>query len=131
MYYFQKFFGNYMIKSNVLGNNEVVSYASLFKSGEIGLVIVNKDVKSHNIKVNTGNFKSGKRYYLYSLSGGKDNGDFSQCVFVNGHGPDYKSGGPIKNLENLKAYSFSADKAIIVASPSYSVQFLLIENNKK
>lgn len=128
MYYFQKFFGNYLINSPVEGNKNVVVYASKFKSGQLGIVVVNKDSLDQTISFDLKTFKPGKRYYFYSLTGGKDNGKFSQCVFVNGVGPDYNTGGPVNNLENIKAFSCLIGKEIKITSPRYSVQYILIEN---
>ncbi len=131
MYYFQKFFGDYMVNSTVRGSNEIVTYASKFSSGQVGIVIINKNNKEEIVKLDASNFKSGKRFYMYSLTGGKDNGDFSQCVFVNGQGPDNKTGGPINSLENIKAFSSTINKGIIFSSPAYSVQYILLENSIK
>ena len=103
-------------------------YASKFKSGQLGIVVVNKDSLDQTISFDLKTFKPGKRYYFYSLTGGKDNGKFSQCVFVNGVSPDYITGGPINNLENIKAFSCLIGKEIKITSPRYSVQYILIEN---
>jgi len=127
MYYFQKFFGDHVIASSINGSIDVVCYASRFESGKVGIVLVNKGEKNEVVKIDVTNFNFGKRYYLYSLTGGKDNGQFSQCVFVNGHSPDNLTGGPINNLENIKAYSMQIDNEIKIGSPAYSVQYILVE----
>ena len=131
MYYFQKFFGNLMISSTVQGSDDIVVFASKFSSGQVGVVIINKGATEKTVNLDVINFKAGKRYYLYSLTGGKDNGDFSQCVFVNGHAPDNETGGPIKNLENIKAFASSTNKNIVLSSPEYSVQYILVDNDNK
>jgi len=123
MYYFQKFFGNYMVKSEVSGSSDIITYASRFDSGETGLIIVNKGEKPQIVNINI----EGSRFYFYSLSGGTDNGNFSQSVFINGNAPSFKSGGPILNLKDLKAFSSKIDDEIKIESPAYSVQFILIE----
>jgi hypothetical protein len=128
MYYFQKLFGDHVVSSSVIENNDIVCYASRFGSGQAGIVIVNKGTKDEVVKLDISNFAYGKRYYLYSLTGGNDNGQFSQCVFVNGHGPDNMTGGPINNLENIKAFSAQINNEIKFISPAYSVQYVLIEN---
>ncbi|MFW5877917.1 MAG: alpha-L-arabinofuranosidase, partial [bacterium] len=52
MYYFQKYFGDRMVPASVTGNNDVVAHASVFSSGETGLVVVNKSRTSEVLKVN-------------------------------------------------------------------------------
>jgi hypothetical protein len=128
MYYFQKYFGDHMIKSTVTGSQDIISYASTFTSGETGIVIVNKGTDYASIKLNMPYFGYGDRYYMYSLTGGTDNGEFSQVVYVNGNGPDYLTGGPVNNLVTLKAWSDAISGTIYVSSPPRSVQYILVEN---
>lgn len=128
MYYFQKFFGDHIVNTSVSSNSDVVTYASVFSSGEAGIVIVNKGAKNQTVQLQIGDFKYGNRYYLYSLIGGDDNGDFSLRVFVNGHGTELLSGGP-PDVENIKALSAVIDKKIIIDLPAYSVQYVLVESN--
>lgn len=127
MYYFQKFFGDHMVKSDVLGTGEIVSFASRFSSGEVGVIVVNKSTRVHTVVITLQNFTPGKRYYFYSLTGDTDNGEFSQRVFVNGVGPDYATGGPIRNLEKIPAWGGWVEKGIRFSSLPRSVQYVLIE----
>lgn len=126
MYYFQLFFGDQLIGASVSGSNNVLAYASKFSSGQVGLVMVNKGTDKQTISIKTANFKSAKRYYLYTLTGGNDNGEFSQKVFVNGMGSKYDAGGPL-NIEKIKPLSAIAGSSIRLNSPPYSVQYILIE----
>jgi hypothetical protein len=128
MYYFQRYFGDHLLKSSVTGSQNVICYASSFSSGEIGLVIINKGTKPEMVGINIPDFGYGDRYYLYSLTGGTDNGNFSQKVNVNDHQPDNQTGGPINNIEGLKAWSEVISKSVALYSPEYSVQYLLIEH---
>jgi hypothetical protein len=41
MYYFQKYFGDHLIRSTVSGDPDIIAYASAFTSGEIGIVVIN------------------------------------------------------------------------------------------
>lgn len=70
-------------------------------------------------------FKYGDRCYIYSLTGGDDNGEFSQKVFINGSGPDNLTGGPVNNLQNIKALSQKINDGIKLVLPPWSVHFLL------
>jgi hypothetical protein len=64
---------------------------------------------------------------MYSLTGGTDNGDFSQSVYVNGYGPTNATGGPIANLEEIPAYAYPTVDGIKFTSPPRSVQYIVIE----
>jgi hypothetical protein len=129
MYYFQKFFGDHLLNSSVIGDTNIICYASSFKSGEIGLVIINKGTKNEMIGINLKDFGFGERYYMYSLTGGTDNGDFSQKVYVNDHQPDNATGGPINNIDELKAWSDLISQPVTFYSPEYSVQYILIDHS--
>jgi hypothetical protein len=62
------------------------------------------------------------------LTGGTDNGDFSQNVYVNGTGPTVPAWGPIEDLESIPASAYPINGEIRFTSPARSVQFILIEN---
>ena len=114
-----------MIGSSVSGSQSVVAYGSKFSSGELSAVIVNKGTKEESIKLNTRNFDPGDRYYLYVLTGGTDNGEFSLKVSVNGIFGNYSSGGP--DLDEISAYISSTVPDITFRSPARSATFVLIE----
>jgi hypothetical protein len=80
------------------------------------------------VGINIPDFGYGERYYMYSLTGGTDNGSFSQKVYINDHAPDNLTGGPINNIDNLNAWSEIISKPVKFLSPSYSVQYLLIDH---
>lgn len=127
MYYFQKFFGDYMVASSVSGDSDIVAYASRFSSGEAGIIIVNKGIDKQTVPIKIKAFKYGKRYYCYSLTGGDDNGDFSLRVFVNGQGTKLPAGGP-ENIEQIKAFSAPIKRGIVTDAPAHSVQYVLVED---
>ncbi len=129
MYYFQKFFGNQMIASEVTGSPDVLSYASTFTSGECGIVLVNKGTTSHVARVNLSNHGVGERYYHYTLNGGSDNGEFSLKVNVNGVGPTLPAGGPA-NYETLQARSSIVQGGVVVTLPPRSVVYLMIDEGE-
>ena len=78
--------------------------------------------------INIPDFGYGERYYMYSLTGGTDNGNFSQKVYVNDHAPDNLTGGSINNIDNLNAWSDIISNRVKFFSPSYSVQYVLIDH---
>jgi hypothetical protein len=126
MYYFQRMFGDYLV-SNSSTNPNVVAYTSLFGSGEAGVVVVNKGNSSQVVKLNLTNFGTGNRFYMYSLVGGTDNGNFSLRVFVNGAGPSLSAGGP-PNVATIQALSAQVGDGITFTSPPFSVQYILVES---
>jgi hypothetical protein len=127
MYYFQKFFGDHIISSTVTGSSNVLAYASKFSSGHAGVVVVNKGTSNQVVSLNPSQFGFGDNYYIYSLTGGTDNGEFSQSVYVNGEGPTNANGGPIGVLSDIAASAYLTSGGILFESPARSVQYLLLE----
>lgn len=127
LYYFQKCFGDRMIATIAQGDTaNLLSYASSWSSGEIGLVLVNKGAtKLQTVKVNIPGFTTGNRYYWYTLQGGPDS-VFSHKVLVNGNGPAGIAGGP-DNYSSITAHAASAQKDMIVNVPAYGAVFMMIE----
>ena len=125
MYYFQKYFGDYMVGSSVSGSGSMVSYASSFSSGQSGVVIVNKGTTQQIVNLNMDNITNARSYYRYVLTGGTDNGSFSRKVYVNGEGPAGDGGGP-KNYDTVKAFGTSINGDIKFAAPPLSVTYVLV-----
>jgi hypothetical protein len=126
-YYQQIFTGDHVI-STTSSNANILAYASRYASGETGLVIVNKGTSSQIVKINPENIGVGKKYYIYSLTGGSDHGDFSLYVTVNGVTPTGTQWGPRTELESIPAYAFPSDSIILFQSPGRSVQFVLVDS---
>jgi hypothetical protein len=128
LYYLQRFMGDHVVKAES-GQRDLLAYASVFHSGEMGVVVVNKAKTEQTVRLESSFFQFGDRFYVYSLTGGNDHGDFSQTVYVNGNGPTGQAWGPIQNLETIPALAYPMGDEIRFASPARSVQFILIEND--
>ncbi len=126
MYYFQKYFGSDMVSASVSGSSDVVAYASRFESGQSGIVVINKGTSEQTVAVNLQNFGYGNRYYVYTLTGGTDNGEFSRKVYVNGAGTTLASGGP-SDVESVKAKSALIGAGVKITAPARSVNYILVE----
>lgn len=127
MYYFQKYFGDHISNTSVDKNTNVLAYASRFNSGHAGIVVVNKGKTDQVVKIEAQGLTLGEKYYLYSLTGGDDNGEFSQSVYVNYEAPTNATGGPINNIQEIPAWAYIIDDEIKFYSPARSVQFILLE----
>lgn len=127
MYYFQKFFGDHVLNASVDGNTNILAYPSRFNSEHAGIIVVNKEKTDQVVKIEPQGLTLGEKYYLYSLTGGDDNGEFSQSVYVNNEAPTNATGGPINNLQEIPAWAYTIDDEIIFSSPARSVQFILLE----
>lgn len=127
MYYFQRFFGDRMVWSGTQGDDKLVSYASTFSSGQVGLVVANTGDAQLTFDVEFKNFSPGARYYWYTLEGG-DEGTFSRKVLINGKGPDVAAGGP-DDYKNIKAFSAktSGEEGIKLSAPGHSVIYILVD----
>jgi hypothetical protein len=126
MYFFQKYFGDHMISSSVNGSSDVLAYSSKFSSGETGFVLINKSKTDQIVDISIANYGYGDSYYVYSLTGGSDNGDFSLKVSVNGNAPSQVLGGP-SAFESIKAKAFPISGGIKVPLPGRSVQYVIVE----
>ena len=129
MYYFQKYFGDYLLDSSVKGNDQVLAYASSFDSGEIGLVVINKDTTAQAVNINVNNWHPGNRFYMHTLTGGSGNGEFSLKVSVNGQAATYNSGGP-EHFETIQPWSAPVGDGVRFIAPARSVQYILVEQKK-
>src|SRR5690606_6410266 len=92
MYYFQRYFGDRSVRSNVDGNADILSYASIYSSGETSVVLINKSGTATDAKLEFSGFIPGNRYYWYTLETGSDNPPFSGKVIVNGTGSSLPGG---------------------------------------
>lgn len=115
-----------MIGATVNGSNDVLAYASKFESGQSGIVVVNKGTSEQTVNVNIAHFGFGDHYFVYTLTGGTDNGEFSRKVFVNGMGPTLASGGP--DVLNVPARKMSIGDGVKITAPARSVSYILVDN---
>jgi hypothetical protein len=92
------------------------------------MVIVNKGTVQQVVSVNTDSIGVGNKYYIYSFTGGTDNGDFSPNVYINGAGPSSSyQWGPYDQLFNIPAQAYPIENEIKFESPARSVQMIMIE----
>ncbi|MDA3893611.1 MAG: carbohydrate-binding protein [Salinivirgaceae bacterium] len=127
MYYFQKVFGDRMVKSTVSGNENIVAYASSYGQEDCGAVIINKSRDSEVVELEMENFYPGINYYYYTLTGGTDNGDFSRKVFINREGPSGEGGGA-DNYAAIKADASKIEGGIKINLPPLSVVYVIVED---
>jgi hypothetical protein len=127
-YYAQRFTGDHILNTSVSGTTSVNAYASSFASGHIGIMIVNKAKTNYTIEIQPQHYGFGDRFYVYSVKGGTDNGDFSQEVWVNGIGPTAPAWGPMDVLDSIKAMAYPTNGTDLkLTVPGRSVQFILVE----
>ena len=126
LYYLQKFYGDHAVSASS-SNSNILCYASEYSSGETGVILVNKDTLEHVITINTGSIGVGAKYYVYSFTGGKEDSDFSQYVYINGYGPDENQWGPYNELSDIPADAYPINGEIKLMSPKRSIQMIMIE----
>ena len=126
MYFMQKMMGDRMLSSNIQAGG-IMAYASSFSSGQKAVVLINKTTYNETVNVTVKNAEVGSRFYYYTLSGGTDNGEFSQQVFVNGNGPTESTGGPSSNYTTIKPYAATTTGGIKVSVPPRSVVYMVID----
>jgi hypothetical protein len=127
MYYFQKTIGDRLVASKLsTTTNDIVSYASTFSSGQVGVTLLNTSSTAQTYEVILKNVRVGSRFYWYTLQGSNDNGDFSRKVLVNGVGPTGAAGGPA-TYNTIKAKSGLTSGGIKVVIPAYGATCLMID----
>lgn len=127
MYYFQKFFGDKVLTVSS-SNDNIIAYASTFSDGKKGLVLINKDTIDKTISIHLNKQKSVEsKCYGYTITGGNDNGLFSQKLIINGVEPSLNAGGP-DDFESIKAWSATYKNDIIITLPAMAVQYILVDN---
>lgn len=129
-YYFQKYFGDRMVKSDVSGSDQIIAYASTFSSGEVSAVIINKGTAPQTVSVHVNDFGFGEKFYHHSLTGGNDNGEFSLNVRVNGQGSAYPAGGP-SIFSPVLPRATEVGIGVRIDVPPRSVQYVLIETGER
>jgi hypothetical protein len=125
--YLQKFYGDHAI-SAASSNADLLCYASRYSSGETAMVIINIGTDDEVITVSTDSVGVGEKYYIYSFTGGPDNGDFSSNVYINGEGPSSSyQWGPYDQLFDIPADAYTIENEIKFTSPARSVQMIMVE----
>jgi len=129
LYYLQKFLGDVLLNSTIIGDPDIVVIPTSFHSGQAAAAIINTGKDQQVIRLNIENFKFGDRYYTYTLTGVPEV-DFSRKVFVNGFGNSLEAGGP-ENYESIKANSSLIDSEIRLKAPPLSVTYVIVEPGEK
>ena len=124
LYFFQKMIGDRFV--SVTGTPTLNSYASTYSSGQMNVTIINTTSSAINVAVKTKNFRTGSRFYWYSLEGSNDNGEFSRKVLINGSGPTGVAGGP-SDYATLKAFSATTTDGVKVKVPALGAVILTID----
>jgi len=127
MYFFKKMLGDRLVTSGST-SPDMVSYASSFSSGETAVALVNKGASARAVEIKIQNFRKGKRYYWYTLTGGGDNGEFSRKVIVNGQGPSIVAGGPA-NYKTIAPFAADTGNGIRVMVPGRAAVYLVVDKN--
>ena len=133
IYYLDKFMGSNMISTSS-DNTDILAYAYAMEEDKVTVIIVNKGGDEQVVRIVPRNYGISDRYFVYSLTGelmGSESTDFPQGVNVNSIGPDSDYWGPLADLETIDAYRYTLDDQLKIASPPYSVQFVLLESGEK
>lgn len=128
MQFFQRFFGDRLLASKVTGSADVRSYASLFSSGQCGVVLVNKGSGVQTVDLQIPNFAFGERFHSFVLTGAAGE-TYSRKVFINGEGPTQVAGGPDDYADLPPKSAVIENGSIRITLPEFSVAFLLVEAN--
>ncbi len=129
MYFFSTYLGDRLLESSTSSPGDLKSYASSFSTGETAVALVNQSADTRTAEIKVKNFKKGKRYYWYTLTGSNDNGEFSRKVIINNQGPSGVSGGP-DNYKTIQPHSAVITDGVRVTVPGRSTVVMVIEGVK-
>lgn len=124
-YYYDKCFGDQIIKSTVSGNNDQKIYASIFNSGEIGVVVINYSDTSKSINFETpGNIAFDTAYWYSVYADNKIIGN--KKFYVNGVTSQTVGGGP-ENLDLVPANVAQLSDSTIITVPKLSANYFVLK----
>lgn len=83
-YYMDKYFGDEVVGSSST-DGDIVTYATTFASGELGLIVVNKGASDKVVEFSLNGYNPSSRMYWHTVDG--DDSDFDRTVYINGLGP--------------------------------------------
>jgi aspartate 1-decarboxylase len=125
MYFFQKFLGDRMVSSTST-NPDIISYASSYSSGEVGVTLINKSALDKPVEIDIKNFRKGTKFYWYTITGAGDNGEFSRKVIINGSGTTLAAGGP-SDYKTINAFAASVSGGLRINVPARAAVFMAFE----
>ena len=144
-YYLPKYFGNQLVQSEVIGDDDVLAYASIFDSGEMGIVVTNfsDTIKEFTLNIDSSNnYDIAFWYEIYADNIDEGNTKFyvnSQTSTTIGGGPEdldiimpYKSNYQTNNTFIIQPYSanfITIGKLPITEIDSQPVSISLCEND--
>ncbi len=129
MYFFQRYFGDEMVKVNrQLATRTSSLTPSSFSSGQAGIVLVNKGITEQAVGFDINGFGYGDRYYYHTLTGSNDNGDFFIESKREWSPPDVRCGRADQLRDRSKQKETMVGNGIKLTVPARSVTYILVEN---
>lgn len=83
-YYMDKYFGDMVVGASS-DNADIVTYATTFSSGELGLIVVNRGASAKVLDLKLNGYSAGTKMFWHTIDG--DASDFDRTVYINGVGP--------------------------------------------
>ena len=125
LYFFQKFLGDRMV-SSTSSDADIISYASSYSSGEVGVTLINKSNAGKSVEVDIKNFRKGNKFYWFTITGAGDNGEFSRKVIINGTGTTLAAGGA-SDYKTINAFAADVSGGLRVNVPARAAVFMAFE----
>jgi len=125
-YYYPKYFGNTMVQCDVLGDDDIVAFASTFPSGEIGIVVMNYSDTTKEFSLNLNNTNSYDLINWFEIYADNIN-EGNTKFYVNGETSTTIGGGP-EDLDLVKPYRATYQQGNILLARPYSLNFISLGN---
>ena len=120
-HFYGKCFGDHMVNATVAGEG-INAYASRFSSGEIGIVVVNTNSTSKDVKLSYNGFVPGGVEWYEVYSNTLNQGD--KRFYINGQTGLTPGGGP-EEFYNVAPYWAENISGKNIKVPAYSINFIV------
>ena len=123
-YYLPIYFGSSIVECNVSGDDDILAHASVFDSGETGIILTNPTANSKEVQLDWGqntNYDTAFWYEIY----GDDINQGTTKFYINGQTSTTTGGGPV-DLDAVMPYrsSYQSANNTFTLRP-YSVNFIV------
>lgn len=126
-YYYSRYFGDQMVKSEVIGSKNVRAHASTFSSGEIGLVLLNYSDTIQDVAISYNGMSENDTIYWYSVHA-DDQVIGNKKFYVNNITGTTVGGGP-DSLDKVQPFMAIMRDSVYLSLPKLSTNYFALSRS--
>ncbi len=127
-YFYDKYFGDRMIATSQSGPEQVKAYASLFTSGETGIVLINYSESTKTIRIGFDNAGITADSIYWHTVHAENKNPGNKKFFINGETGPYEGGGP-EDFDSVPAYAAGFGPGKVLELPQLSATYLVLTSD--